>query len=59
MAFTKAGINPDLYTGHSFQIGAATVAHIKGIEDSIIMTLGSWKSNAYQRYVRIPQEHLA
>ena len=41
MAFTKAGINPDLYTGHSFQIGAATVAHIKGIEDSIIMTLGS------------------
>ena len=59
MALTKAGINPDLYAGHSFRIGAATVAHIKGIEDSTIMTLGRWKSNAYQRYVRIPQEHLA
>ena len=44
---------------HSFWIGAATVVHIKGIEDSTIMTLRRWKSNAYQRYVRIPQEHLA
>ena len=59
VALTKAGINPDIYANHSFQIGAATVAHIKGIEDSTIMTLGRWKSNAYQRYVRIPQEHLA
>ena len=58
-ALTKAGINPDLYAGHSFRIGAATVAHMKGIEDSMIMTLRRWKSNAYQRYVRIPQEHLA
>ena len=54
VTLTKAGINPDLY-----QIGAATVAHMKGIEDSMIMTLGRWKSNAYQHYVRIPQEHLA
>ena len=59
VALTKAGINPDLYAGHSFRIGAATVAHMKGIEDSTVMTLGRWKSNAYQRYVRIPQEHLA
>lgn len=33
---------------HSFRIGAAMVAHIKGIEDSIIMTLGRWKNNSYQ-----------
>ena len=39
-ALTKAGINPDLYASHSFLIGAATVAHMKGIEDSTIMTLG-------------------
>ena len=58
-ALTKVGINPDLYACHSFRIGAATVAHMKGIEDSTIMTLGRWKSNAYQRYVRIAQEHLA
>ena len=58
-ALSKAGLNPDVYAGHSFRIGAATVAHEKGIEDSTIMTLGRWKSNAYQRYIRIPQEHLA
>ena len=53
-ALSKAGLNPDVYAGHSFRIGAATVAHEKGIEDSTIMTLGRWKSNAYQRYIRIP-----
>ena len=58
-ALSKAGLNPDVYAGHSFRIGAATFAHEKGIEDSTIMTLGRWKSNAYQRYIRIPQEHLA
>lgn len=58
-ALSKAGLNPDVYAGHSFRIGAATVAHENGIEDSTIMTLGRWKSNAYQRYIRIPQEHLA
>ena len=57
-ALSKAGLYLNLFAGHSFRIGAATVAHMKGIEDSTIMTLGRWKSNAYQRYVRIPQEHL-
>ena len=38
---------------------------MKGIEDSMIMTLRRWRSNAYQRennqvaQMRIPQEHLA
>ena len=59
LALTKAEINPNLYAGHSFHIGAATVAYLTGIEDSTIMTLGKWKGNVYQRYVRIPQEHLA
>ena len=56
VTLTKAGITPDLYAVHSFRIGAATVVHIK---HSTIMTLRRWKSNAYQHYVRIPQEHLA
>ena len=51
VALTKAGINPDLYAGHSFR--TATVVHITGIEDPMIMTLGRWKSNAYQRYVEV------
>jgi hypothetical protein len=57
-ALSKAHLDPDLYTGHSFRIGAATVAHAQGIDDSMIMTLGRWsrKSNAYQRYIKIPQQ---
>lgn len=56
---SKAGFNPKLYAEHSFWIGAATAAHLNGVEDSTIMTLGRWKSDAYLRYVRIPKEHLA
>lgn len=58
-ALTTAGMNPEPYSGHSFRIGAATAAHAHGIQDSTIMTLGRWKSNAYQRYIRMPQRDLA
>ena len=40
LALSKAGMDPDVYAGHSFRIGAATVAYAKDIEDSTIMTLG-------------------
>lgn len=58
-ALTAAGIDADVYSGHSFRIGAATVAAAVGIEDSTIMTLGRWNSSAYLRYVRTPRELLA
>ena len=58
-AMGKTGIPQDKYCGHSFRIGAATTAASKGIEDSIIQTLGRWESLAYLRYVRIPREQLA
>lgn len=58
-ALSVAGMDPKSYAGHSFRIGAATVAHLNGIDDSTIMTLGRWKSDAYLRYIRIPKEHLA
>jgi len=53
------GVDASKFVGHSFRIGAATTASAMGVEDSLIKTLGLWKSSAYLLYVRIPQEKLA
>ena len=58
-ALSSAGVDPGAYCGHTFRIGAATVAAAVGIEDSTIMTLGRWNSSAYLRYIRTPRELLA
>ena len=58
-ALTTSGIDTDKYNGHSFRIGAATTAAEKGIEDSVIQTLGRWKSTAYLLNVKLTREHLA
>ena len=58
-ALLQAGVDAKNYSGHSFRIGAATTAAAAGIEDSMIQTLGRWKSSAYLLYVRIPQDKLA
>ena len=55
---SEAGIDCSRYNGHSFRIGAATMALAKGIPESTIQTLGRWKSNAYRRYIRIPRDQL-
>ena len=55
----EAGIDSKGYNTHSFRIGVATTANEKGISDVNIKMLGRWKSNAYQQYVRTPQEQLA
>ena len=59
-ALTVAGLPVEKYTGHSFRIGAATMAAQCGMEDSLIKTLGRWESSAYKRYihVRTPQSTL-
>ena len=58
-ALKNAGVAPSAYTGHSFRIGAATTAAKCGLEDSLIQTLGRWKSAAYLAYVKIPRQELA
>jgi len=40
---------------HSFRIGRATSCAMDGMLDEEIKLLGRWKSNAYQKYVRIPK----
>ena len=58
-ALQQAGFNASSYNGHSFRIGAATTAAKCGVEDSLIRTLGRWKSSAYLTYIKIPGHQLA
>ena len=58
-ALLQAGFSPSKYNGHSFRIGAATMAAKCGLEDSLIQTLGRWKSAAYLAYIKIPRQELA
>ena len=46
-------------SGHSFCVGAATTAARVGMEDSLIQTLGRWRSSAYLRYNRMSGQMLA
>ena len=39
-------------TSHSFRIGAATEAAMRGIPDHTIKQWGRWKSGAYVSYIR-------
>lgn len=58
-ALARFGMETSRFSGHSFRIGAATTAATVGLEDSLIKTLGRWRSSAYQLYVRLPRERLA
>jgi hypothetical protein len=59
LGLQKAGLDNTLYCGHSFRIGAATTAAQRGLEDSVIKTLGRWESVAYLEYIRIKRDQLA
>ena len=57
-ALSEVGVDPSGYNGHSFRIGAATTAARMGVNDSLIQTLGRWKSSAFVHYIRTPWEQL-
>lgn len=58
-ALQAAGVDTTGYSGHSFRIGAATTAAKAGVSDSMIQTLGRWKSSAFTTYIRTPWQRLS
>ena len=55
---TAIGLDPSPYKGHSFHIGTATAAAKAGLSDSLIQTLGRWKSSEFKLYVRTSKEQI-
>ena len=52
------GLDVSRFNGHSFQIGTATTAAQVGIPESVIQSLGCWKSSAFMIYVRTSPQQL-
>ena len=58
-ALACQGFDTTGISGHSFCVGAATTAARVGMEDSLIQTLGRWRSSAYLRYICMSGQMLA
>ena len=45
------GLDPSLYSSHSFRRGGASLAAQAGISSEFIQIMGDWKSDAYKQYI--------
>ena len=52
-SLTHAGLSQYRFTPHSFRIGAATYAASTGVPSEQIKVMGRWRSNAFNKYIRI------
>ena len=55
---SQAGIDASKYAGHSFRVGAATIAAQRGVPDWLIKAMERWQSAAYQVYTERIIMHL-
>ncbi len=53
LVFCSCDLDSSKYKGHSFCIGAATFAADCGFTDTQIRIMGHWKSDAFQKYIRM------
>lgn len=58
VALFAGGIKAENYAGHRFWTGSTTAATSHNLPDSLVKTLGKWKSAAYILYIRAPQSIL-
>ncbi len=54
VVLNKAELPSDQYSGHSFRRGGCTFAFELGVPPLLIKLRGDWRSNAYERYVSVP-----
>ena len=51
-ALSFCQLDSKIYKGHSFRIGAATLAAENNVSDAQIRGMGRWSSNAFRKYIR-------
>ena len=52
----KAGLDPSLYSGHSFRRGVASYLYSLGGTTLMVQVLGEWSSQIYTRYLSLSVE---
>jgi hypothetical protein len=50
-SLSKIGVDPTMFSGHSFRRGGATFAHRMGVSPLLIKLMGDWSSDAYMSYI--------
>ena len=53
---STSGLNPDLYSGHSFRRGGASFLFSAGATQLMVQVLGDWSSMVYTRYLFLSAE---
>ena len=55
---TKIGLNPDLWSGHPFRRGGASLLYKLGIDPRTIQACGDWSTDTFLRYLEVNFDRL-